>query len=125
MSTAAIMEDARLMVRSLENFEARKGWSSEDARKRVSRNLGYAPGTLENLFRDRLKSIPDGFRNRARSLLIRAYEKEIGRLVHELEMLRLAGERSDCDDFQEAQASLEKAQKAVARLSTSVASSER
>ena len=131
MSNAAIIDDARNLSLSLEYIEKRKAIEngyvhcSEEPfhvfiRKRLAEKLGFAPGMLENLARDRLKSIPDGFRDRARSLLIRSYEKEIVRLTHELEVLRQAGERPDSHEIQEVQACMENLHQAFDRLQASI-----
>ena len=58
---------------------------------RVARNVGAAPGTIENLTRGRLKSVAGWLRDALRARVIRELEAEIVRLQHELAVLHQTG----------------------------------
>lgn len=85
MTTLTFTDDARSIARML---EARR----LGGRKALARDLGCAPGTLENLQRDRLKEVKKNWLQRKlEAFLVREIEGEIRRLTHELETYRLAG----------------------------------
>jgi hypothetical protein len=97
MSIAETMETCtREWLIFAEKSEAQAlGLERIDVRPLLAARLQEAPGTLENLFRGRLKGIPAALYEKARLEFIRAVEREIGRLQNELAIAR-AG-RSDAD----------------------------
>lgn len=106
MNSAAFIDDARLAARELEAREARRGLTLTEARKRVASSVGCSPGILENLHRGRLKRLEAFVYDRLTSMLIRAREREIQALTHELETLRNRGLRSDDCELQEIETDL-------------------
>lgn len=100
MDKMSIAETTEICTREwlafAEESEARaRGCDRADVRPRLAARLQEAPGTLENLFRGRLKGIRAALYEKARHEFIRAVEREIGRLENELAIAR-AG-RSDVD----------------------------
>jgi hypothetical protein len=59
-----------------------------------------APGTLENLRKDRVKTVPAHVYEALRAGLIKALEKELGSLEHELFVLRTDPRRAPGKDAQ-------------------------
>jgi len=92
MSTAATIESARNLARSLEQRERSRAGTLEAARGSLARRAGVAPSTWRNLALGRLKRVDAWFRDRLQALLIRELEAEIARLTHELEVARQGGD---------------------------------
>lgn len=84
MTTLAFTDDPREMAKRLEAFVG--------GRKTLARQLGCAPGTLENFQRDRLKEVKANWLQRKlEAFLVRKIEAEITRLTNELDAYRQAG----------------------------------
>lgn len=66
---------------------ARLGTSRAFARKSVARELRVAPGTLENITRQRTKGVRGWIADTIRGALVRELEREIERLTHEHQVL--------------------------------------
>lgn len=91
-SAAATVDDARRWAKFLEDREAaRTGLPVQDARPAVARRVGAAPGTLQNLRKNRLKSIAAHVYGGLRAWVIRELEAEKAALEHELQILRQQG----------------------------------
>jgi hypothetical protein len=85
MSAMADVSAARHMAIVLEDAEAKRlGIRVSKARPKVASALGTAPGTLENLRRRRLKSVPSWLLSRMRAQFIKLLQAELGRLEHEI-----------------------------------------
>ena len=93
MSNAmAEASEARNLANILVRQEVqRNGVRPNRARENVARALGTAPGTIENLQRNRLKRISGWLRDALRARVIRELESEIARLQHELAVHKQTG----------------------------------
>jgi len=109
MSNAAVIEaiEAGRIARALVDRERSRGNDRAHARANVARAIGAAPGTIENLTRDRLKSIAGWLRDALRALIIKETEAEIKRLQHELTYYRALGADTHRDEMAEISASVE------------------
>lgn len=110
--SATTIEAARRVARGLELREkARHGGSREDARARIAGRLGWSPGTLYNLARDRLKKFDRDLREQLAAYAVRDLEKELAALTAELEAARALGVAPD--------------QTRLARLATAIETAQR
>lgn len=92
MSNAlAEASEARNLANALVDRESRRTNDRARARRNVARALGVAPGTIENLQRNRLKRISGWLRDALRARVIRELEAEIVRLQHELAVHKQTG----------------------------------
>lgn len=82
------------------------GVRREEARPLLAARMQEAPGTLENLFRGRLKGLPATLYEKARREYIRAVEREIGKLENELAVARAGHSDADFIDACEIEAHL-------------------
>lgn len=69
-----------------------------EARTLLAARMQEAPGTLENLFRGRLKGVPAALYEKGRREYIRALEREIGKLENELVIARAGHSDADLID---------------------------
>lgn len=83
--------EASNIAKILVTQEFRRTNDRTRARQNVARALGAAPGTIENLERNRLKRISGWLRDALRARVIRELESEIARLQHELAVHRQTG----------------------------------
>ena len=91
MSVATSDDLARVWADRIERSEARRhGVSLATARKRVADRLGIAPGTLENLSRDRLKGVRQWLFEALKAGVIAEIRREIA--AHEHELVALAAD---------------------------------
>lgn len=96
MNASFAIEGARLVADGIERREQRRyGGSREEARQRVARRLGWAPGTLYNLARERLKRLDRDMRDQLAAYAIRDLENEIAELTSELARARGLGAAED------------------------------
>lgn len=110
MNAMTDVSSARHMAIVLEDSEAKRlGIKVAKARPRVASNLGTAPGTLENLRRRRLKSVPSWLLSRLRAQFLKLLQAELGRLQHEITVHLQAGTDNREDDLCAAQAQLDAA----------------
>lgn len=94
----------------LEVREAKeRGSSREDARPFLASKLKMLPGTLENIFRGRIKEPKQKTIDAVRNAFIRELEAEIQRLEHEVFMARQSGAAPDAHEIFEAQSHIEAA----------------
>jgi hypothetical protein len=100
----------------IEEAEAsRRGERVVDVRPSVARRLGTLPGTLENLSRLRLKSVPNWLMARIRAEFVAVLQSEIVRLEHEITIARQTGVDHRDDALVAAEAQVEAA-KAILKL---------
>ncbi len=83
---------ARQFAETLERIETSRGSTVNQARRRIANKVRVGIGTFENIVRDRVKRVDERIRERLYALLVRELESEIGRLTHELEMVRQCGD---------------------------------
>lgn len=98
MTAGVSLDAARRIAHDLETREqARFGGSRADARRRLAHRLGspWAPGTLYNLARDRLKRLDADLRRALAAYAIADLETEIERLNRDLEAARALGAAQD------------------------------
>lgn len=90
------LDAARVLAEGLELREQRRnGGSRQQARERVARRVGIAPGTLYNLARDRLKKLDADLRHQLAAYAIRDLQHEIASLTSQLESARSLGRSED------------------------------
>lgn len=105
MNAIADVSTANRLARVLEDHEARRlKLPVIKARSAVARRLGAAPGTLENLRRLRLKSVPSWLMARIRAEFIAVLQSEVRRLEHDISIHIQAGFDHRDDDLAKAQA---------------------
>ena len=94
--SATFVESARVIAAGLELRDQRRlGGSREQARARVARRLGWSPGTLYNLARERLKKLDGDLRTQLAEYAVRDLEGEIASLTTELAAARRLGGSED------------------------------
>lgn len=93
MNAAVDIDLANRFARVLEDSEARRlGVRITTARDSVARRLKIAPGTLENIRRFRIKTIPNWLMARIRTEFVAVLQTEIRRLEHEIHLARQIGD---------------------------------
>lgn len=90
-SAVAYIGRARHWAKTLEDKEAERIGSVEKAREIVARRTGALPGTLENLRRNRLKTIATHIYERLRATVISELLAEKARIDHELQIALQTG----------------------------------
>lgn len=100
---------ARHWLDFVETSEAKKlGLARRDeARPYVAARLKEAPGTLENLYRGRVKSLRHALHEKLRTEFIRAAEREVRQLENELAIARAGHSNIDFSEAREIEAHLE------------------
>lgn len=91
MNAATYVDQARIWAGMLEDREARRVGSVEDARPIVSRKTGVPTGTLRSLRKGRLKGIGAHWFAGLQRGVIDALEGELRHVQHELQILRQTG----------------------------------
>jgi hypothetical protein len=92
MSIAVIEDAPRRWAKFLEESEKRRnGVKLARARSAVARRVKLAPGTLENLRRNRIKDLGAKATEMLRQAFLREIEREIGALTNEYELARQSG----------------------------------
>lgn len=91
MNAATYVGQARIWAEMLEDREARRVGTVEDARPIVSRRTGVPTGTLRSLRKGRLKSIGAHLFAGLQKGVIDALEGELRHVQHELQILRQTG----------------------------------
>jgi hypothetical protein len=89
---SAFDSTVRAELIKLEGIRAsRLGVSKVHARKAVARDTRLAPGTLENIRKQRTKGVRGWIAETIRNALLRELEREIARLTHEHQCLLASG----------------------------------
>ena len=116
MSVAAVFDDGevRRWVRESEAREsARTGVPLPMAREAVARKSGIPSGTLETIRRGRSKGVRAWVVDRLREFVVSELQAEIGRLSHDLEMVRARSGGVESNAEGAARAAVEAARKLV------------
>lgn len=114
-NSRAEASEARNLTMILVNQQAKRSGDRIAARKQVARDIGVSPGTIENLQRNRLKTIAGWLRDALRARVIRELEAEIVRLQHEIAVLRQSGVDPRSDEMAAARADLSAVLEALGR----------
>lgn len=118
MDLTSDVEMANAFVARIEAIEAgRRSVSQRRAREDLAARLKTNPGTLENMRRLRLKSIPHWLMTRIRAEFINVLQSEVARLEHEIAISRQIGTDHRDDDLAKAEAQISAA-KAILRASS-------
>jgi len=93
MNAVADVSMARRHCRFLEEAEARRSpWKRpREVRESVAARLSAAPGTLENIARQRLKAVPNWLMARIRAVLIAELKSQMRMLEHEINICMASG----------------------------------
>ncbi len=94
-ATVFLAEARSLMAPCITREQVRRGGTADQARNRVARAVGCAPGTLYNLMRDRLKKLDGDLRARLTEYAIRDLQNEISALGRQLENAERLGRAQD------------------------------
>jgi len=117
VSAAVYLDHARAIAEPLiKRQQARTGRNFDDARDDVARALGWAPGTLYNLMRDRLKKLDGDLRASLTAYAIEDLQDEIAALGRQLESAERLGRPQDQAMADKAARLLREAQALHARL---------
>lgn len=96
MSAGLYLDTAESLARScVRRYAERTGLSQDIARDRVAAKFGWAPGTLYNLLRGRLKKLDVDLRAGLTRYAIEDLHNEIAALTRELESARGLGAPQD------------------------------
>lgn len=118
MSATFAVDGARLVADGIERREQRRhGGTREQARQRVARKLGWSPGTLYNLARDRLKRFDGDLRRQLATYAVTDLENEIATLTSELAAAHRLGAAEDPALVRKVSAVLAEAQALHAQIS--------
>lgn len=101
------------LVRLEEIRAARLQTSLANARKAVARDTRLAPGTLENIRKQRTKGIRGWIGQTIRGALLRELEREMVRLQHEYQILMASGSDPRSDEVAEVQTYLARARQSL------------
>jgi hypothetical protein len=82
-----------------------------EGRPHLAKRLRASPGTLENLRRLRLKTVPSWLMDRLRAELVAVLSNEVRKLEHEIHIHRQIGSRHSDDDLRAAEAQIAAAKK--------------
>ncbi|GAB6842344.1 hypothetical protein HNR00_003553 [Methylorubrum rhodinum] len=89
MSAGVYLEEARTLAGTcIARERARHGGNADEARDRLARRIGWAPGTLYNLMRERLKGLDYDLRLRLTEYAVEDLQNEIDALTREMERAR-------------------------------------
>lgn len=122
MSASLYLDGAKSLAEAcLAREVSRHGVNREIARNRLASRLGWPPGTLYNLLRDRLKKLDGDLREQLTAYAIKDLKHEIEGLTRELENAERLGRSQDPSLVCKAAAVLAEAQSLHARLAGEVA----
>ncbi|WP_342163034.1 hypothetical protein [Methylobacterium sp. SD21] len=111
MSAGLYLDTAETLARScVRRYAERTGLPQDVARDRVAQKFGWAPGTLYNLLRGRLKKLDADLRAGLTRYAIEDLQNEIAALSRELENARGLGAPQDPHMVGKAAALLSEAQ---------------
>lgn len=119
MDAASDVTTASNMIQRLENIEAeQRGVTVREVRGIISRRVKLSAASIANLRRGRRKSVKTDEMGRVRVALIKALQKQIVALEHEINIHRQTGADHRDRDFAKAQAALDEARALIARALT-------
>ena len=106
---AAVDEnDARSWVlEAVQRERVRSGYTLRIARASLAAKLGVAPGTIENIWRDRLKKLGADLRDKITHHRIKSLEADLADLANELAFARARGTLATSAQIDDAYAALE------------------
>lgn len=104
-----ILQAVRTTLLNIEEVHRRRGSTRAAARVSMARALGIGGGTLENLIRDRVKSVSADLAAKIKALGVKTIEAEMARLEHELELARTINLDMDPHDLAATEALLAEA----------------
>lgn len=104
---------AHLIGRLEKKAADRRGCSRQDARLELARDIGIAPGTIENLLRKRIKAIKANVYKRIIAAADRELRREIARLERERTFLAAKAGDAAAVDLGAVEAHLEAARSAL------------
>ncbi len=110
-STSSVAAVAKELI---EREKIRSGIKLSEARKKIAREAGIKPGSLESLLRGRLKYV-DRIASCIHSLRIRKIEQELAALELELEFMRRLGHSDPKINLDRAEAALADARRALGK----------
>jgi hypothetical protein len=87
--------------------------SKAHARSSIARETRLAPGTLENIRKQRTKGIRGWIADTIRGALLRELEREMARLQHEYQILMASGSSHRDSEMEQVVADLARARKAL------------
>ncbi len=117
VNAMADVSTARRMAVAIEDNEARRlGIAVSAARPKVASRLKASAGTLENLRRDRLKSVPSWLMTNIRLMFVQLLQSEIRRLEHEISLHLQAGADHRDDDLCAAEAQVQSAKEILSAV---------
>lgn len=108
-----VLQNTRRTLRSIERIYARDGYTGPEIRSWLVRKLGIGPGTLENIQRDRVKSVSAELALKISKLFEETVLKEIGRLEHDLQIARQIGAPLSADEVAKAEDLVAQAKKII------------
>jgi hypothetical protein len=110
----AYVDEARGWAVALEDQTARQeGLTVAAARPIVAREVGVAPGTLENLRKGRLKGLAKHVYDALQAATVRRLQNQLKRLLHEQHLLTQQGEDHRSNDAQAVLADIEAVRRAL------------
>ncbi len=117
MSAAVYLDQARELAQPLiRRHQQRNGQTFDDARDHLARRIGWAPGTLYNLMRNRLKKLDADLRVSLTAYAIEDLRHEIEALSRQLESAERLGRPQDHAMVETSARLLSEAQALHARL---------
>lgn len=117
MSAAVYLDTAETLARNcVRRHATRSGLTLDEARDRMAARIGWAPGTLYNLLRGRLKKLDADLRAGLTRYAIEDLQHEIAALTRELEDARGLGGARDPAMARKAAAILAEAQALHAQM---------
>lgn len=118
MNAAVYLDQARdIAMPLIKREQLRSGRTHDAARDEIARRVGWAPGTLYNLMRDRLKKLDGDLRASLTAYAIEDLQNEIQALGRQLESAERLGRAQDTAMAEKAARVLIEAQSLHARLS--------
>lgn len=111
-----VIQSLRQSLLSIERIKRNDGSNQLVARMDIARSLGVSLGTVENIFRERVKSIGAALAIQINRLHIATIEAERARLENELKLAVEFGLTLDPHEMGEVEALLEKARARLRKL---------
>jgi hypothetical protein len=113
-----ILQKMRTTLLSIERVYCNAGHSSPEARVKIARDLRIGPGTLENLIRERVKTVCADLAAKVQAYWIDTIEAEIARLEKERALALQDNIDVSADDIAQAETLLAEARRLVRQKKT-------